>query len=275
MANHHDLHALLQQLGHLDVHFGDQRASRIKDIQPPGFGLATHFLRHAVGAEDHRAPGRHLGQFLDEHRALGAQVRDHELVVHDFVAHVDRAAVLGKRALDDFDGALHPGAKAARIGEQHFDFRLHCVASFHGTILTRLTDLQDRQDLDFEPDWPARERMVEIHERLAAFEFLHQAGKPCTVRTGEFDHLAPPGQPGCRETPRRACAAASRPDSRQRPDRVPAGKCAARRMQCQPGRLRVPGRARPFPAPAWPDCPRRSTGLPRAADRQGKSGSEG
>ena len=64
------------------------------------------------------APARHLVQLLDEHRALGAQVVDHELVVHDLVAHVDRRAVQLERALDDRDGAVDAGAEAARLGEQ-------------------------------------------------------------------------------------------------------------------------------------------------------------
>jgi hypothetical protein len=38
------------------------------------------------------------------------------LVVHDFVAHVDRRAELDQRALDDLDGALDAGAEAAGIG---------------------------------------------------------------------------------------------------------------------------------------------------------------
>ena len=41
--------------------------------------------------------GGHLVELLDEHRALGAQVVDHELVVHDLVAHVDRRAELRER----------------------------------------------------------------------------------------------------------------------------------------------------------------------------------
>ena len=64
------------------------------------------------------APVRHFGQLLDEHRALRAQVVDHEAVVHDFVAHVDRRAERFERALDDLDGAVDAGAEAARLGEQ-------------------------------------------------------------------------------------------------------------------------------------------------------------
>ena len=63
-------------------------------------------------------PGRHFGQFLDEHRPLGAQVVTDELVVHDFVPHVDRRAEFFQGALDDGDGALDAGAEAAGVGEE-------------------------------------------------------------------------------------------------------------------------------------------------------------
>ena len=36
----------------------------------------------------------HLGEFLDEHGALGAQVLHDELVVHDLVAHVDGLSLI-------------------------------------------------------------------------------------------------------------------------------------------------------------------------------------
>ena len=80
--------------------------------------VAAHVEPHAVRGEDDRGTPRHFVQLLDEHRALGAQVLDHELVVHDLVAHVDRGAVLLERALDDGDGAVHAGAVAARRRQQ-------------------------------------------------------------------------------------------------------------------------------------------------------------
>ena len=69
-------------------------------------------------AEDHRGVGRHLVEFLDEHGPEAAQPVDHELVVHDLVAHVDRRAEELDGALDDVDGTVHAGAEAAGIGEQ-------------------------------------------------------------------------------------------------------------------------------------------------------------
>ena len=40
-------------------------------------------------------------------------------VVHDLVPHVDRAAELLERALDDLDRAVDAGAEAARLGQDH------------------------------------------------------------------------------------------------------------------------------------------------------------
>jgi hypothetical protein len=42
-------------------------------------------------------------------------------VMHDFVAHIDRRAEFHQSALDDVDGALHPGAKPAGLGEDDAD----------------------------------------------------------------------------------------------------------------------------------------------------------
>jgi hypothetical protein len=89
-----------------------------------------------VGREHQRLAGRHFAQFLDEDRALGAQVGHHVGVVDDFVAHVDRRAkLLG--ALDDFDGAVDAGAETARLGQQeffiaHYSTEISCTSNFNG-----------------------------------------------------------------------------------------------------------------------------------------------
>src|SRR5690606_2887482 len=103
-----------------DMHLGDQRAGGVKHAQAALLGLFAHRERHAVGGEDHRVARRHLVQFVDEDRALVTQVVDDELVVHDFVAHVDRRAEALQCALDDLDCALDAGAEAARVGQQDF-----------------------------------------------------------------------------------------------------------------------------------------------------------
>jgi len=81
-------------------------------------GFVAHRPGDPVGAENDRAAGRHLAEFLDEHRALGAQVVADELVVHDLVAHVDRHTELFERAFDDGDGPFDAGTEAAGVGEK-------------------------------------------------------------------------------------------------------------------------------------------------------------
>ena len=99
------------------MHLGHQRAGRVEHLQAAARGLGAHRLRDAVGAEDHGRAVGHLVEFLDEDRAALLEVFDHEPVVHDFVAHVDRRAQRFERALDDLDGAIDAGAEAAGIGE--------------------------------------------------------------------------------------------------------------------------------------------------------------
>jgi hypothetical protein len=41
------------------------------------------------------------------------------LVVHDFVAHIDRRAVFLQGALDDLDGADDAGTETARLSENN------------------------------------------------------------------------------------------------------------------------------------------------------------
>ncbi len=58
-------------------------------------------------------------QALYEDRAFRSQVLDHKLVVHHFVAHVDRSAVELDRALDDLDRPVDACAETAGFGEDN------------------------------------------------------------------------------------------------------------------------------------------------------------
>ena len=69
-----------------------------------------------MGAEDHGAAVRDLGELVDEHGAAVAQALHDEAVVHDLVAHVDGRAEGVERALDDLDRAVDAGAESTRIG---------------------------------------------------------------------------------------------------------------------------------------------------------------
>ena len=118
VADHDDFALLTAHLADFDMHLGHQRAGGVEDLEAALLGFGAYCLGNTVGAEDDRAAGRRVGQIIDEYRPLGAQVVADELVVHDFVAHVDRRAEFLQGALDDGDGALDAGAEAAGVGEE-------------------------------------------------------------------------------------------------------------------------------------------------------------
>src|SRR5579859_851203 len=86
--------------------------------------------------EDRRCSGGDLARVLDKHGASGAKVVDHDLVVDNLVAHVDRSRVawgaVVERQLDRANRALDTGAEAARCGEEDSERhrvppRLSCI----------------------------------------------------------------------------------------------------------------------------------------------------
>ncbi len=118
MTDQDDLAARAVVLLRLLVDLRDERARRVDHGQRAPRCLVGDLLRDPVRAEHGDRAVGDLVELVDEARALGAQVLDHVLVVHDFVAHVDGRAVEFKRAFDDGNRALDPGAKAARLGKQ-------------------------------------------------------------------------------------------------------------------------------------------------------------
>ena len=118
MADQQEVAAARRVVLGLAVDLADQRAGGVEVEELPPRRLGRHALGHAVGGEHHRRVVRHLVQLLDENGALALQALHHEAVVDDLVAHIDRGAVLADRLLDDLDGAVHPGAEAARAGKQ-------------------------------------------------------------------------------------------------------------------------------------------------------------
>ena len=67
-----------------------------------------------VGGVDDGGAGRGVCLLVDEDRAARLEVADDVDVVDDLLADVDRRAVVLERHLDRLDGALDPGAVAAR-----------------------------------------------------------------------------------------------------------------------------------------------------------------
>jgi hypothetical protein len=57
-------------------------------------------------------------EFLDKYRAFGFQAVDHITVVDDFMADIDRRAMLFERKLDNLNGAVNACAKSTWRGQK-------------------------------------------------------------------------------------------------------------------------------------------------------------
>ena len=117
MTDHHDVAPLLAHLRNFDVDLGDERASGIEHDETAGIGIGAHRLGYAVRGKHDRGAGGNFVQLLDEHGAFRLEVVDDELVVDDFMAHVDRCAELRERLLDNGNRAVDAGAETTRIGQ--------------------------------------------------------------------------------------------------------------------------------------------------------------
>jgi hypothetical protein len=71
-----------------------------------------------VRREHHWAIVGYFIELVDEYCPKGAKPVDDKAVVNDLVADIDRRAEPLERQLDDLDGAIDTGAKAARRGYQ-------------------------------------------------------------------------------------------------------------------------------------------------------------
>ena len=132
--------------------------------------------------ENHNAIVGHFVEFIDENRAALAQIIDNEFVVHDFMAHIDRRTEHIERAIDDFDGAIDTGAKAARIGETNLRHRLLFRLVAHAHLYSGRLHIDN---FDFEINHAAGERMIEIHHDFISIKPRDNAGQLRLAGIGE------------------------------------------------------------------------------------------
>ena len=103
-----------------EMHLGDQRAGGVDDAESPGARALPFAGRDAVRAEDHALALGHFAEVFDEDRAFLLERLEHEAVVHDLMAHVERTAVSAQRTAHGLDRTVDAGAKAARLGQDYF-----------------------------------------------------------------------------------------------------------------------------------------------------------
>ncbi len=127
VADEDHLALLLRVADRLAVHLRHEGAGRVDHAQVPRATLGDDGVGDAVRAEDRQSALRHLRELAHEHRALGAEVLDDVLVVHDLVQHVDRRAVAGERLFDDLDRAIDTRAEAAWV--RQLDLGHQCGSS--------------------------------------------------------------------------------------------------------------------------------------------------
>jgi hypothetical protein len=103
----------------LKVHFGHERAGRIKDRKAAPIGLRADRLRHPMRAEDNGRTCRHIVEFFHKYGTESTQTIDHIAIVHDFVAHIDRSTEQFDCTLDDLNRAFDTSTESARISEMN------------------------------------------------------------------------------------------------------------------------------------------------------------
>jgi hypothetical protein len=97
------------------VHFRNQGASGIEDSKAHQLGFSADRLRHTVCTENNGASSGHNIQLFNEDRAFRLEIFNDELVVNDFMTHIDGSPIQGESALDDFDGPIYAGAETTRL----------------------------------------------------------------------------------------------------------------------------------------------------------------
>ena len=107
------------RLFYLVMHFGHQRAHRVDHHPRPPVGLLRHLRGGTVRGQHDRGSGRRLLRGVDKNHPRPFESFHHEPVVDDLVVAVDGGGENLHHPGQGFDGHVHPGAEAARLGQQH------------------------------------------------------------------------------------------------------------------------------------------------------------
>src|SRR5690606_28287567 len=115
----------------------------------------------------HTIVARHSIELIDKNRAATLEVFHHVFVMHYFVTHKDWRPEEIDGAVHYIDGAIHPGTKAAGIGEVDGKaLRLHASFLFHRF---------DGMDHGAKAQAATRQRMIEVDRDITLVEVLDHA----------------------------------------------------------------------------------------------------
>ena len=120
MADHDHLQAGIRMTLRFDMDLADQRAGGIDIDHVAGLCRGRHGFRHAMGRENHRAIIWAVTEFLNKHRTFVAQTINHEFIVNDLMAHIDRCPPFFQSHLNNLDGPVHARAEPARRSKVQF-----------------------------------------------------------------------------------------------------------------------------------------------------------
>src|SRR5262249_15514143 len=90
----------------------------INNAKPAVTSFLTNFGRYSVGTENGDGAVGNFVETLNEDCSLSRQLIDHESVVNDFFANVDRSSQLLQCECNDVDRPDHAGTEPSRFRQQ-------------------------------------------------------------------------------------------------------------------------------------------------------------
>jgi hypothetical protein len=133
MANEQYVPAFFDQALGLSMDLGNERAGCIDISKRALARFDRNRFGHAVSRKDHRTVVGHFLKLVDEDRAHFFEALDDKAIVDDLMAHIDRRAEALQRELDDLNGTINPGTKAAWGGYKY----AYLGKLRHGTVHVR------------------------------------------------------------------------------------------------------------------------------------------
>ena len=115
MANQNTFGAPAAGAGDFKVNLGNQWTGSVEYFQATTFGFFAHGLRDAVGRKNDDVIVWYFIQLIHKNSAALFQSIYHKLVMHHFVANIDRWLKNFQRPFNNGNGSVYTGTKATGI----------------------------------------------------------------------------------------------------------------------------------------------------------------